>query len=106
MSERDAMKLPSGKTCSDCANYARCNSLLGGRIDTWTSCDWFPSRFVDDAEQRAKAFAIVERELREHELSVCQYNDDDHGYSSVWEGEMQDGWSLLQAVDQLRKETP
>lgn len=38
------MKLPPGKTCSDCVHFARCARLVGAK-ETWTSCDWSPSRF-------------------------------------------------------------
>lgn len=45
--------LPSGKTCGDCAHYARCVFLFGCKRDTKT-CDWVPSRFLaarpNDAE--------------------------------------------------------
>ncbi len=50
---------------------------------------------------REFAFQLVERELRQLHLSVH-----DEAEAPVWYGEEQDGWSLLQAVDALRKESP
>lgn len=38
------MKLPPDKTCSDCVHFARCARLVGAK-ETWTTCDWSPSRF-------------------------------------------------------------
>lgn len=43
MSE-NAMKLPEGKTCADCAYYKRCYALFECP-STNTECDWAPSRF-------------------------------------------------------------
>jgi hypothetical protein len=41
------MKLPTGKTCGDCAYKNRCVSMLGKREEDIT-CDFFPRRFVED----------------------------------------------------------
>lgn len=40
----DGMGLPAGKTCSDCAYFAKCKWLISARPDS-TRCDWAPSRF-------------------------------------------------------------
>ncbi len=39
-------KLPEGKTCSDCVHAPRCAMLMGARVREWTSCDFWPRRFV------------------------------------------------------------
>jgi hypothetical protein len=45
----DEMKLPEGKTCKDCARFSWCKAFFSAHdISAWTSCDWWPSRFVDD----------------------------------------------------------
>lgn len=44
--EREAMRLPPGKTCVECRHYSRCAWLLN-RSPESTTCDWFPSRFVE-----------------------------------------------------------
>lgn len=41
----DDMALPEGKTCKDCANFARCVGLFGCK-PTNKTCDWSPSRFT------------------------------------------------------------
>lgn len=38
------MELPEGKTCKDCVNFRRCSGLFGAK-ETWTTCDFAPSRF-------------------------------------------------------------
>jgi len=48
------------------------------------------------------AFTLVERELRELELSVCAYDVGEHAYIPVWEGTEEDVRTLLQAVDALK----
>jgi hypothetical protein len=40
------MRLPEGKTCSDCARFRKCNDFLGGDIANNRVCDWAPSYFV------------------------------------------------------------
>lgn len=39
------MRLPSGMTCGDCRQHARCRALFGCSALN-TSCDFSPSRFV------------------------------------------------------------
>jgi len=39
------MKLPEGKTCSDCMHCYRCTSMFGAE-ETNTTCDFYPVRFV------------------------------------------------------------
>ena len=39
------MKLPAGRTCSDCAFFQKCKAFIG-IAGTETICDWAPSRFV------------------------------------------------------------
>jgi hypothetical protein len=43
------MALPAGKTCRDCAHFARCEMLFSANaaFPSSTSCDWAPSRFVE-----------------------------------------------------------
>jgi regulator of replication initiation timing len=38
------MNLPPGKTCGDCANFARCQGFFGCPA-TNDNCDWSPSKF-------------------------------------------------------------
>lgn len=40
------MQLPKGKTCSDCRNAERCDMLFGAVRRAFTSCDFWPSRYV------------------------------------------------------------
>ena len=40
----DDMNLPAGETCGGCANYKRCEWLIGCDPGS-TRCDWSPSRF-------------------------------------------------------------
>lgn len=39
------MRLPQGKSCSDCRSFRRCEAMFG-HTATDTSCDWYPSRFA------------------------------------------------------------
>lgn len=39
-------RLPIGATCADCRNGRRCDSLFGAVRKAFTSCDFWPSRFV------------------------------------------------------------
>lgn len=61
MTESD-MKLPEGKTCSDCANYEDCRRLFLVSANS-TVCDWSPSYFrqretaSSDGEQLKKLAA-------------------------------------------------
>lgn len=53
------MKLPEGKTCSDCANYEDCRRLFLVSPSS-TVCDWSPSYFrqretVSSDEEQSKA---------------------------------------------------
>lgn len=52
------MTLPDGKTCGDCARFRFCASYCGAKA-TWTSCDWFPRRFVPNGLTGAKLKTIV-----------------------------------------------
>ena len=45
----EMMKLPEGKYCVDCRHFKRCSRLVGAEPD-WGSCDFYPRRFVDEAE--------------------------------------------------------
>jgi len=51
MTEPD-MQLPAGRTCSDCAHFARCAGLFQCK-PTNTTCDWSPSRFMLDTRRQA-----------------------------------------------------
>lgn len=42
--DRNAMSLPLGKTCSDCKHYDYCQKLFGCNPSNEV-CDWAPSRF-------------------------------------------------------------
>jgi hypothetical protein len=54
------------------------------------------------AEFRRRAFELVERELRSLKLMVCQ--EAGPGYYPVWDGEEQDGWSLIAAIAALKEQ--
>ncbi len=42
------MRLPVGKTCSDCAFFRKCSAFLGAtKIENNRTCDWAPSNFVE-----------------------------------------------------------
>ena len=41
----NCMKLPAGKTCGGCSNFAGCKALFGCKPDN-TQCDYFPRRFT------------------------------------------------------------
>lgn len=45
----DPLKLPDGKTCSDCAHFKRCEWLIQCKPES-TSCDWLPIRFLERRE--------------------------------------------------------
>lgn len=49
MSYKDDMKLPKGKTCSDCINWSGCDMLFGP-IENNTECDFYPSRYFEDTQ--------------------------------------------------------
>lgn len=40
-------KLPAGKTCADCKHGLRCDGLFGAVRRQFTSCDFCPSRYVE-----------------------------------------------------------
>lgn len=44
------MKLPPGKTCADCRSGETCDKLFGAVRRRFTTCDYWPSRFVAKAE--------------------------------------------------------
>jgi hypothetical protein len=50
----DDMKLPEGKTCSDCRSWARCKKFIGSLTGKETTCDWAPSRFEESNESLMK----------------------------------------------------
>ena len=39
-------KLANGLTCADCRNGPRCDGLFGAVRHKFTSCDFWPPRFV------------------------------------------------------------
>jgi hypothetical protein len=39
-------RLPDGVSCADCRHGARCDGLFGAVRQGFTSCDFWPSRFV------------------------------------------------------------
>lgn len=48
-------RLPDGVTCVDCRHGSRCEALFGAVRKRFTSCDFWPSRFVafsEHVEQR------------------------------------------------------
>jgi len=49
------MKLPTGKTCGDCAHLPRCQMLFQCKPSN-TTCDWSPHRF---ARKRGPTIEIV-----------------------------------------------
>lgn len=51
--KEDPMKIPDGKTCSDCAHFKRCEWLIQCKPDSDT-CDWLPSRFLEARENDAE----------------------------------------------------
>ena len=50
--EEACMCLPEGKTCNDCAHYARCKGLGVIRQEPQRACDWWPIRFVQAKQCR------------------------------------------------------
>jgi hypothetical protein len=46
---KDSMKLPEGKTCSDCAHWSTCDFLFAC-IENDTECDFSPSRFTPEGK--------------------------------------------------------
>ncbi len=40
------MRLPDGKTCANCEHGLRCDALFGAVRHLFTSCDFWPSRYV------------------------------------------------------------
>jgi hypothetical protein len=44
------MRLPAGKTCANCHHGLRCNALFGAIRRGFTSCDFWPSRFLERPE--------------------------------------------------------
>ena len=51
--EDEEMKIPDGKTCADCLRFAGCKRFFGAHdITKWTSCDWWPSKFVGIPENK------------------------------------------------------
>jgi hypothetical protein len=47
------MRLPDGKTCADCQHGPRCDALFGAVRRAFSSCDFWPSRFVSESQERA-----------------------------------------------------
>jgi hypothetical protein len=72
--EETCMQLPAGKTCGDCVHIKRCKAIFG-HVESDTSCDWFPRRFVlkagdtpevslERVRQVAQRYAPLHGELR------------------------------------------
>jgi hypothetical protein len=40
------MRLPDGMTCADCRHGWRCDALFGAVRRAFTSCDFWPSRYI------------------------------------------------------------
>lgn len=59
MSERD-MRLPAGKTCSDCVHFRRCEGLFQCPSNA-DHCDFSPSRFVSREIAELSRIAAFER---------------------------------------------
>ena len=51
--EHEAMKLPPNMTCADCAFFRWCEGMVGATVD-WTSCDWYPRRFVQGPKREER----------------------------------------------------
>ena len=49
MNGEDDMRLPKGKTCSDCRFYQSCVDFFGCE-PTNEGCDWSPSSFVEKCD--------------------------------------------------------
>lgn len=84
-------------------------TLLAALDEANARADQFEADKFDEScgSCRRQSFALVERELRELELSVCRLDasgivSTHDSYEPVWDGEEQDGWSLLQAVDEAK----
>jgi hypothetical protein len=61
----DKMRLPTGKTCGDCAHIRRCMAIFG-HVETDKHCDWSPSRFV---EVRKAGATVVRAALSQGDVS-------------------------------------
>ena len=48
--QRQCMKLPAGKTCSDCWHFDWCKVAYGVKPEN-TSCDFEPVRFVHKSKE-------------------------------------------------------
>lgn len=49
------MRLPAGKTCADCHHGERCDGLFGAIRRGFTSCDFWPSKFLEKPPTRTPA---------------------------------------------------
>lgn len=49
----DKMKLPASATCGDCVHIGRCKAIYG-HVESDTTCDWSPSRYVPAIEPSAE----------------------------------------------------
>lgn len=58
MNEHNEMRLPAGKTCADCAHFPRCTWLIRCEAG-WTSCDWSPSRFIEQSAGSSAAPSLA-----------------------------------------------
>jgi hypothetical protein len=50
-------RLPEGVTCASCQHGPRCNALFGAVRRGFTSCDFWPSRFLPQPETGTPAVA-------------------------------------------------
>lgn len=55
------MKLPKGKTCSDCVHVARCVDVLGCTNPERMKCDFYPNRFTEKQTPSVPAAAPTEK---------------------------------------------
>lgn len=82
----DNMKLPEGKTCSDCRNWPSCRAFVGSLTGKETSCDWAPNRFVESNESLMRQIDTLKNEKIElmndlqriHERAEEALADDDN----------------------------
>lgn len=72
-SDPDKMKLPAGVTCGDCGHIHRCKAIFG-HVETDTTCDWSPSRFVAKASASA-TIAMLETMTARLGASTTELHD-------------------------------
>jgi hypothetical protein len=61
----DDMKLPVGKTCSDCRKWSQCKRIIGSLTGKETICDWAPSRFEENNESLLRQIEALQNEKTE-----------------------------------------